>query len=47
MAGRWVMWSCQTCWYAAIYHPSATDADEYPESFRLDPGEITGAPRTV
>ena len=47
--GRWVMRSCQTCWYAwrSTEPETATDAGSYPESFRLDPREITAAPRMV
>ena len=49
VAGRWVMRSCQTCWYAwrSTEPAAATDADQYPESFRLDPDAITAAPRMV
>ena len=47
--GRWVMRACQTCWYAwrSTEPDAATQADQYPESFRLDSSEITGAPRMV
>jgi hypothetical protein len=47
--GRWVMRSCQTCWYAwrSTEPLAATDPGSYPESFRLDPQEITAAPRMV
>jgi vanillate/4-hydroxybenzoate decarboxylase subunit D len=47
--GRWVLWSCQTCWYAwrSTEPETATRADQYPESFRLDHRDITGAPRMV
>lgn len=47
--GRWVMRSCQTCWYAwrSTEPDTATDSGSYPESFRLDPQEITAAPRMV
>jgi hypothetical protein len=47
--GRWVMRSCPTCWYAwrSTEPDTATKADQYPESFRLDPRDITGAPRMV
>jgi hypothetical protein len=47
--GRWVMRSCQTCWYAwrSTEPGTATDPGRYPESFRLDPQEITTAPRMV
>jgi len=47
--GRWVMRSCQTCWYAwrSTEPDTATRAGSYPESFRLDPREITAAPRMV
>ena len=47
--GRWVMRSCQTCWYAwrSTEPDAATDPGSYPESFRLDPQEITAAPRMV
>jgi hypothetical protein len=43
------MRSCQTCWYAwrSTEPETATDAGSYPESFRLDPREITAAPRMV
>jgi vanillate/4-hydroxybenzoate decarboxylase subunit D len=47
--GRWVMRSCQTCWYAwrSTEPQAATDPGSYPESFRLDPDEITAAARMV
>ena len=47
--GRWVMRSCQTCWYAwrSTEPDTATAPGSYPESFRLDPREITAAPRMV
>ena len=47
--GRWVMRACQTCWYAwrSTEPEQATDAGQYPESFRLDADEIAGAPRMV
>lgn len=47
--GRWVMWSCQTCWYAwrSTEPATATDPGSYPEPFRLDPREISAAPRMV
>ena len=47
--GRWVMRACQTCWYAwrSTEPDTATKADQYPESFRLDPRDITDAPRMV
>jgi hypothetical protein len=47
--GRWVMRSCQTCWYAwrSTEPEAATDPGSYPESFRLDPDEITAAARMV
>ncbi|MDX6343410.1 MAG: vanillate/4-hydroxybenzoate decarboxylase subunit [Trebonia sp.] len=47
--GRWVMMSCQTCWYAwrSSEPRTATDTADYPESFRLNPQEITAAPRMV
>jgi hypothetical protein len=43
------MRSCQACWYAwrSTEPLAATDAGSYPESFRLDPREITAAPRMV
>jgi hypothetical protein len=43
------MWACQTCWYVwrSTEPVTATQADQYPESFRLDPDEITAAPRMV
>jgi hypothetical protein len=43
------MRSCQTCWYAwrSTEPDAATDPASYPESFRLDPQEITAAPRMV
>lgn len=46
---RWVMRACQTCWYAwrSTEPVQATDVDQYPESFRLNADEITGAPRMV
>jgi hypothetical protein len=47
--GRWVMRSCQTCWYAwrSTEPDTATDADRYPEAFKLDPREITAAARMI
>jgi len=47
--GRWVIWACQTCWYVwrSTEPATATEPDQYPESFRLDPDEITAAPRMV
>jgi vanillate/4-hydroxybenzoate decarboxylase subunit D len=47
--GRWVMRSCQTCWYAwrSTEPRTATDAASYPESFRVDPREISAAARMV
>jgi hypothetical protein len=47
--GRWVLWACQTCWYVwrSTEPDTATQADQYPESFRLDHRDITGAPRMV
>jgi hypothetical protein len=47
--GRWVMRACQTCWYVwrSTEPDAATRADQYPPSFRLDPHDITGAPRMV
>ena len=49
VAGRWVMRACQTCWYAwrSTEPVPATSPDQYPESFRLDHRDITGAPRMV
>jgi hypothetical protein len=43
------MMSCQTCWYAwrSSEPRTATDTADYPESFRLNPQEITAAPRMV
>ena len=47
--GRWVMRACQTCWYVwrSTEPETATQDDQYPESFRLGPQDIIGAPRTV
>jgi rubredoxin len=47
--GRWVMRACQTCWYVwrSTEPDAATRADEYPASFRLDPHDLTSAPRMV
>lgn len=47
--GRWVMRSCQACWYAwrSTEPRAAIDPGSYPESFRLDPDEITAAARMV
>jgi hypothetical protein len=43
------MRSCQACWYAwrSTEPRAATDPGSYPESFRLDPDEITAAARMV
>jgi hypothetical protein len=43
------MYSCSTCWYAwrSTEPSTATDPDAYPKGFRIDPADITGAPRIV
>jgi vanillate/4-hydroxybenzoate decarboxylase subunit D len=47
--GRWIMRGCQTCWYVwrSTEPETATEADRYPESFRLETRDVTGAPRMV
>jgi hypothetical protein len=47
--GRWVMRACQTCWYVwrSTESETATNPSRYHESFRLNPRDITDAPRMV
>jgi hypothetical protein len=47
--GVWTMTSCQTCWYAwrSTEAAEATDADVYPNEFRLTAADLLSAPATV
>lgn len=42
VADRWTMYSCPTCWYAwrSTEPHTATDPDDFPVEFRVDPAAI-------
>jgi hypothetical protein len=47
--GRWTLRACQVCWYVwrSTEPATATEAGQYPEAFRLDAAQVSGAPRMV